>query len=372
MTGRSVFDSDSLPPGLSIEDVRGAISASGYPLQSTVAEMMRNVFGAPGSAAVFDEWRYIDSDSGQARAIDLRVTVDLTDTASEARVAPILDLLVECKSSELPWVFFCGEGSGHAISLPPIAGLPSDRIAVSDGSGFTSLLPVMQAIGIIDQPYIFAAALTSSTFGRLRRKQKRLELSGSEAWSSVTLPLLKATNHLVTTAKPPNTWRRFDARLVIPVVVLDAPMLAVVGPSEDSELRFEPWVRVERYESLEADQFYRRPEMAMFDAVHVNHLESYLRDVIGFATTFADAVTAHQDVLAEGGGVDPKIGELNGFSSNRLVAYRSLRPADRFVAHAGDFIRDSVTKGLWLIKRRPKPASRWAALYTRDRGPEDR
>lgn len=57
MTDRSNLDTDKLPPGVSIEDVRRAISASGYPLQTAVAETIRKVLGAPGSAAVFDEWR---------------------------------------------------------------------------------------------------------------------------------------------------------------------------------------------------------------------------------------------------------------------------------------------------------------------------
>lgn len=149
-------------------------------------------------------------------------------------------------------------------------------------------------------------------------------------------------------------------------------MLAVFGPRKDSELRFEPWIRVERYESLAADQFYRRPELSMFDAVHVDHLESYLQNVIGFANTFADAVLTHQDVLADGRGIDPEIGDLKRFSADRLVPYRSLSPSDRLVAHAGDLIRDMVTNGLWLLKRRPKPASRWAPIYTRDQGPRDR
>lgn len=356
---------NSLPNGLDARSLLDAVEESGYPLQAKASDIIGDAFDAPETAAIYEEWRYIDQDSGQPRALDIRASVGPLNHALDPRVEPFLELLVECKRSELPWVFFCRPGSGHTISTPRIAGLPSDTIAISGLDGFTTLLPALQVLGLISDPFVLDAAPTATNFVRARRKGKRLELSGDQAWSQVTLPLLKAAEHLISTATPPSTWRKFDARLVIPIAVLDAPMVTVTMDGDESRMTHSPWIRVERFESLAASTFYRRPLLSMFDVVHIEYLTTYLSEVDRYGKKFAASVLSRQEVLAGARGIDQGLGHKVSFDPDRVRPPHQLDGVTRAAAIAADLGRDAARLVLPFLGRRRPPSERWANIYSR-------
>ena len=93
---------NALRAGVTEEQLSAAIEKSGYPLQTVVAESLR-----PYCERLSEEWSYVDRDSGLLRAIDVRA--DRTyeqDDADDPHLRATLTLLVECKQSDMPYVFF--------------------------------------------------------------------------------------------------------------------------------------------------------------------------------------------------------------------------------------------------------------------------
>jgi hypothetical protein len=108
--------------------LREAVEASGYPIQTIVATTLRGA-----GFEVAEEWVFADSDSGQVRALDLFASRSLFDIRSEGdrRVRPELVLLIECKRSTMPYVFFESETRpGRGGRAMQVAGLHEDRISV--------------------------------------------------------------------------------------------------------------------------------------------------------------------------------------------------------------------------------------------------
>jgi hypothetical protein len=94
---------NQIGPGLSEETVVSAVEESGYPLQVFVSDLLQEKYH------VEEEWSYLDRDSDGLRALDMRASMQLydwKDFKEQPRVRPSLDLLIECKQSELPYVFF--------------------------------------------------------------------------------------------------------------------------------------------------------------------------------------------------------------------------------------------------------------------------
>jgi len=90
-----------LGSGVTEADLAEAIRHSGYPLQTVIANYLRNRF------MVQEEWGYVDRDTRELRTIDILAQDRLYDLSAEQPYArPILNLIIECKQSDLPFVFF--------------------------------------------------------------------------------------------------------------------------------------------------------------------------------------------------------------------------------------------------------------------------
>ena len=86
-----------------------AIEKSGYPLQGVVAEKLK--------AAGFDiseEWGFLDKETNAHRSLDLIAWRKLADDKDP--IDPRLELLIECKRSVHPYVFF-RKVSDHTHSI---------------------------------------------------------------------------------------------------------------------------------------------------------------------------------------------------------------------------------------------------------------
>src|SRR4029077_15136999 len=132
--------------------VADAIRKSGYPLQVVVAELLRPDFG------IEQEWSYVDKDSGQLRSLDIVAERRLFefDDQTQPRIRPTLDLLIECKQSDLPFVFFLSSDKVVSHQFPAIAGLFKDTINITtddDPSSWT--MSVVDALDLSEDPFIF-------------------------------------------------------------------------------------------------------------------------------------------------------------------------------------------------------------------------
>ncbi len=292
---------NALGPGVNEDDVSKSISVSGYPLQVLVAKWLQN-----HDFYVQQEWSYIDSDSGALRAIDCLAVRDLwSQERSQPRARPYLALAVECKQSPLPYAFFAAGAPQPGAHFPLISGLAFDDIQLFMGRNRTSLIvSILSALSLDHDPFLTSAPPVSChTFSKCVRKGQALELSGSDIYSAVVVPLVKAVRHFKITEEPVETAHYFDMHITIPLAVIDAPLIAVELDGASHSLVLTPWVRLYRHEYFsQADRFDRQQLLAI-DIVHKDFLDTYLtKHLDPFASRLADVAMKNHHVVADGQG----------------------------------------------------------------------
>lgn len=287
-----------LRAGVTEKDVRDAVMKSGYPLQAVVGNILE------AHLSVQPEWSYVDRDEGQIRTLDILAERRLYDPEylENPRTCPYLAVLVECKQSELPYVFFLAPHRVVVPYFPAIAGLFTDTLTVTtDDSPSTWMFDVVDALGLRFHPFLATDPEIAFSFSKALRKGSGIELSGSEPFHELVLPLMKAVRHFQTAESPRKTALYFHCRVVLGVGVLDAPMVGVRVSGESHEVMLVPWVRVVRHETEKVPDWLHRQKMFAVDLVHKDFLHDYLQnELLPFAETFAALAVKHQDVLASG------------------------------------------------------------------------
>lgn len=115
-----------LGAGITESNLANAIQQSGYPLQTIIANYLRSNF------SVQDEWGYIDRDTKELRTIDIFAQRALYDIYEEQPlIRPSLNLMIECKQSELPYIFLLSPTQPWLLDFPIIAGLGQDEIQIT-------------------------------------------------------------------------------------------------------------------------------------------------------------------------------------------------------------------------------------------------
>ena len=197
-------DLNSLRPDISIEKIKDGIKHSGYPLQVIISNHLENKF------LVQQEWAYVDQDTESIRSIDILAELMLYDPQDiKPKVRPSLNLLIECKKSELPCVFFLSKNMIYPSKFPVIAGLPKDEISIiTDDDASTFNHSIIQTFSLCDHEFLKGSVKTCATFTKCNRKGTNLELSGSEPFNGIVMPLTKTLNHLkkIETPKKSHCW----------------------------------------------------------------------------------------------------------------------------------------------------------------------
>jgi len=263
-----------LPTHIALNDVEEAIRKSGYPLQTHISAQLSQSFDY-----CVEEWAFVDSDSGQQRAIDLYCLKELYDPKSlgDPQVRPQLDVLIECKKSELPYIFFRSKVGGLQGGYPLISGLRSDEITFKlKGDLSTYSMSILSGLGMIEHPFVAAAPVRCRTLSKLIANGKKLSLSGDEPFMSAVLPMTKAMNYLAEISKPSQMAMHFDLHLIFGIVVLDAPMLVVDTSSPDAPLEFAPWVRLYRNTAKIGDRATSISKTLAIDFVHRDYVQDFL------------------------------------------------------------------------------------------------
>lgn len=292
---------NKLVSGLNEADILTAVSKSGYPLQTLVANFFRKQFEEP--SYVQEEWSYVDEDTHELRTIDILAEKWLWDFAGkQPRVRPTLSLLIECKKSDLPYVFFLSSSKPWIRHFPLFAGLSRDTLTITtDDDASTWEFPVLDALELNSHPFIRKEPEYCCLFTKCVRKGKKVELSGSEPYHELVLPLLKAMHHFQIAESPPKTAWYFDCHLTIGVGVLDAPMVGISVSEQSPGLTLLPWLRVVRHETEESPDWTHPTRLFAIDIVHKDFLKDYLdKHLLPFAQEFSKLAIKHQQVLASG------------------------------------------------------------------------
>jgi hypothetical protein len=294
-SGRNV-----LPAGVSPEQVETAIVRSGYPLQFIVGNQMSQQY------EVQSEWGYRDRTTEEMRAIDLLARRRLyeMEESNARRVRPEIALLIECKRSELPYVFF-SEASGRLSGeFPHIAGLPSNDIVIrTDDDQSTWHNRVLDALSLAPFDPFLQDPVTCTTLSKCVRKGgSELVLSGTEAYQSLVLPLRSAVEYFRQSLLPKPTYYYFTASIVIGLVVIDAPLIsATLDDSGKLSTQMTQWQRLWRHEPLVDEVGVDIGGATAIDIVHRDFLTTYLSDHLEpFAERFRDRALRNDEVLATG------------------------------------------------------------------------
>lgn len=283
-------DSNTLREGVTEAQLEAAVRASGYPLQRVVAEQLLGTF------QVTEEWGYVDRE-GERRALDVFAFRRLRETS---RLWLDLALLVECKRSDLPFVFFAAASPRVPQEFPVVAGLRGRAPELHvKGVGSTSA-PASRFLGLHDFPFVSSGPTTCSAFTRAERKGKDLDLSGSVPFNQVVLPLISALKHFLGLQKTAGSQTQIPACLAHPICVVDAPMVLAEGGPEAPRLTMSPWVRVVRQEAVkDRDEGFWRDYV--IDFVHRGYVKTFVHQhLLPFAEQFAERAASVEALLSEG------------------------------------------------------------------------
>lgn len=283
--------SNQLPTGVTLEAVAAAVEHSGYPLQIAVAAQF------DASYQIKQEWAYIDRDSGSFRTLDLFVRRDVAQRPDDTRLHPRLLALIECKKSEQPFVFFLTKSAIDVPNLPLIVGLHACEIELAASPQSCRFgYSICESLSMVDHPFINYPNYCF-TFSKLRWHNKRLELSGSEAYNTLTLPLIKALTYLPTSREPKSTFTYFEFGMGVAIAIIDGPMVAV----REGQFEMLPWVRVFRYENDLAARIPGSDKLYAIDVVHKDFFETYRDDhLLPYLEEFAERALRHQKEIISG------------------------------------------------------------------------
>lgn len=288
-----------LGPNAEAEQVIEGLKASGYPLEGVVCRAMIDHFDM-----VVPEWGFVDSETNKHRSLDVFGSKEVA--RSEAVEATVV-LLVECKRSDLPYVFFRDVTPTTTVrGFPRSCGLQRSVVRVHERHGNRSVeWPVAAAFDLTAHPFITAVPVCSA-FARAEPKTKKaFRFSGADTFRRVVLPLARATDHAAAMFQPHRNAVPIRPKAVVSVAVLDAPMLLVEDPERPGDPVMTPWVRVRRQEARSQERSYDMYAWYGIDVVHTAFFETYLEShLLPYASDFGNALVTNSDIVLHGGEVE--------------------------------------------------------------------
>lgn len=299
-TDKSNTSANHLPAGISEQALVEAIAYSGYPLQGVIARALLPEFD------VLEEWGYIDRDTQEHRALDIFAYKALTDTFRQ-NVQPRLVLLVECKRSRHPYVFFKAATERWVPNFPRLAGIPRGYVPISDPASRRSQdADPAKVLGIDELEFIRPGPPRCAAFSKAQPSGKKVEMSGTDPFQNLILPLTKATSHAAGLFGPGERPERIQPTLILSISVLDAPLILVDEPGSSIDPMLTPWVRVVRQEAnpnrKTSEPWYRH---YVVDVVHASYFNEFIaQHLMPFAREFSDRAIKQGPILLTRGIVD--------------------------------------------------------------------
>ncbi len=304
-----------IPAGIGEADLIKGIEKSGYPLQSVVAERL-----VKRGFAVTEEWGYSDRDSGEPRSLDvLAASEHRFDLRAE--VIPGIVIMIECKRSEHPYIFFRMVTSPDLLWFPSIFGLPHGGVSLKESKNPArhEIVLASRALGLSELPFVSLGTERAASFSQaIPHGKNRVDLSGTDAFNNLILPLSKAADHARSVYGHGHGLRynTVFARAAFSMAVLDAPMILIEGPDQALDPVYSPWVRIIRQEPnvgiLSGDAPFKH---YAFDAVHIDFFDEYLEKHLSrFAQEFARRAEKLGEVFLDGG----EVRSLDSWSWNEI------------------------------------------------------
>jgi hypothetical protein len=303
---------NALPRGTTQDAMEDAVGRSGYPMQTEVAIALLG-----RKMDVHEEWSYADRDTEKLRAIDVMATKGYE--TSDDTVVPRLALVVECKRSEHPYVFFRSATDELPPDFPAVYGLSERGLNIAVAGKASMEVFASQALGLDELSFVKSGPPLASTFARADPKgDKKRQLSGEDVFSGIVMPLIGAMNQAATMLEWGSAGKKYPA-LTLGIGVLDAPMLLADSRQRPNDLMLAPWVRVARQEVVrDAKPSDRKVRFFAFDIVHSSFLEAFLdKHLFPSVTEYVERVNEMRAVIRRGGG---HVSDLSNWKWSELKA----------------------------------------------------
>lgn len=285
--------SNVLGPSVNEAGLVRAIETSGYPLQGAVAGKLKDRFG------VTEEWGYIDRDTKEHRSLDVFAFKAL---GAGSDVHPRLALLVECKRSVHPYVFFRNVVDRQIPGFPRVTGLTLTSTALQEVGGRRSQeFPAAELLGLADLPFVSPGPPRCSAFAKAVLQGEKANVSGADPFRALILPLIKATDYAASLYGAGDRPKQLFPTLILGLGVLDAPMMVVSSPSQVSRPVLTPWARVSRQEAHRERRRVKNVHYVV-DVVHIGFLDEFVSDhFLPFVEAFSNRAREQSPVLFNGG-----------------------------------------------------------------------
>jgi hypothetical protein len=362
-TGGGASDnSGSLGAGITALSLMDAVKRSGYPFQAEVAHDLRSTLSNLGGRFfIQEEWVFVDSETEQARALDVWARVPLIGSGDQktrgARFPPHLNMLIECKQSELPYVFFLrSELSGENLNFPEIAGMVDDRLQLfrvsSDRkpTGVSLKMSLHTALSSESLEFCNLPAPVAISFAKVLRKGSKLELTGEDTYRAITMPLGKAADYLKSSY---DVQQADQVRLnfVVCIAVLKAPMVGVYLHNGKQMLIDTPWIRVMRMEPHDkgkGEVNRANATIRYFDVIHFDYFKQYVKVLMRDMSEFGKRCIDNWEVIKSGVGLELKGRQLEPLPPeyNNLIEQNSSNLILTMHASSADYaIPDNLAEG---------------------------
>lgn len=215
-------------------------------------------------------------------------------------------MLIECKRSQHPYIFFKNVTERPILHFPAISGLRNKNASIYEQSMKRSQDVLGAAVlGIDKVPFVDPGPPKCSAFSKGVPSGKKIELSGSDPFNTLILPLVKALDHALELYRAIEGPTTLYPTLLFCISVIDAPMILRDSPDKVSDPILCPWVRVVRHEANPDPRSWMRFRYYAVDAVHIDFFEEFLhKNLLPYAKTFASRARQLESVLFKGGVVD--------------------------------------------------------------------
>ncbi|MEA2205165.1 MAG: hypothetical protein QOE77_1941 [Blastocatellia bacterium] len=287
--------SSVIPEWVDQETLISAIEKSGYPLQGVVAEKL--------TAAGFnieEEWGFIDRDTEEHRSLDIVASKLLT--SSDGAVIPRLVLLIECKRSVHPYVFFKRVSDPETPKFPVVSAVEANIEEAKGGVGSRMYLPAPNQLilNLTSLPFVQEPPRCAS-FSQATLNGKKVLLSGEEPYNNIVIPLIKSLRYKLQLDRAFLQSDKPTPTLVLCLCILDTSMLLVEAPSKAAEPILTPWIRLLRLEA-QRDQKNESHTFFGIDFLHADALEWFASEkLMPFAQEFARRAISLERVWKHGG-----------------------------------------------------------------------
>lgn len=234
-----------LPKGIREDAFIEAVENSGYPLQIIVGSALDE-----RGYRLEEEWAFGDPDSGERRAIDIVALQDHSDKSTTSKYGTTefaQALLIECKQSRHPYLFFESVAPPELDGFPVMLGIGNEWVG-KEGT-FSDSIQIGSLLTTQGEPLMKTPPIAAS-LSRAEPKGGKVLISGEHTYRSLLMPLTKALTDYEKQfqGSRPSDYGSvegtYKVRLTLPLAVVDAPMVFVGRPSGKPHLERIDWVRL--------------------------------------------------------------------------------------------------------------------------------